>query len=183
MFDLNNITTKMNSSLEAFQRNLSGIRAGRASPSLLDQIKVEVYGSNMPLNQLATVSVQDSTLITVQVWDKGNVGSAEKAIRNSNLNLNPASEGSLIRVPLPKLSEERRAELVKICAEYAEQAKVAIRNIRRDAMDNIKKLQKDSEISEDEQKKYSDDVQQETDQFVKKIDEQLEQKKSEIMAV
>lgn len=178
-----NLKQKISNSISSYKHNLSSIRAGRASVSFLDQIKVDVYGSMMPIKQIANINVQDSSMLTVQLWDKTNVAAAEKAIRTSDLGLNPTSEGGLIRVPIPKLSEERRLELVKICSNYAEQAKISIRNIRRDILDNLKKEQKDSIISEDELKTYSTEVQKIIDESVKDIDQLFLVKKEEILSV
>ncbi len=178
-----NIKQKISNSINSYKHNLSSIRAGRASASFLDQIKVDVYGNMMPIKQIANINVQDSSMLTVQLWDKGNVAAAEKAIRISDLGLNPTSEGSLIRVPIPKLSQERRLELVKICSNYSEQAKISIRNIRRDILDNLKKEQKDSIISEDEFKTYSNEVQKIIDESVKDIDQLFLEKKEEILSV
>jgi ribosome recycling factor len=180
---MQDIEQKMHATFEAFQKNLSSIRAGRASPNLLDKIQVEVYGSFMPLNQVATVSVVDNNMLSVQVWDQGNSGVAEKAIRTSDLGLNPSAEGNVIRVPLPKLSEERREELVKICASYAEQAKVSLRNIRRDSNDALKKQQKDSDISEDEMHDKMSEIDKKTESHVKEIDGKMQAKKIEILSV
>jgi len=177
------LKTRTEGSLSAYKNNIASIRAGRASSSLLDQVKVEVYGSLMPLNQLATVTVQDPTLLNVQVWDKNNIASVEKAIRTADLGLNPTTDGDLVRVPIPKLSEERRAELVKVCAGYAEQAKISIRNVRRDVLDGLKKQQKDGDLSEDELKTNSDNVQKIVDDVVKEIDDLHGKKKEEIMVV
>ena len=180
---LNEVSSKMDNTINNYQKNIASVRAGRASVHLLDQIKVESYGNLSPLNQIGTVTVQDSTMLNVQIWDKANIEAAEKAIRNSDLGVNPSIDGNLIRVPLPKLSEERRVELVKICSNFAEQAKISIRNIRRDALDNLKKQEKQSEISEDELKINSDNIQKITDEHTKKIDVLHENKKHDIMDV
>jgi ribosome recycling factor len=180
---INDLKKRMDNSFTSLKNNFSSVRAGRASPNLLDNISVDVYGSPMPINQVATVSVADNTLLTVQVWDKGNVDAVIKAISTSNLGINPSNEGTLVRVPLPKLSEERRLELGKICAGYAEQGKVAIRNIRRDGIDSIKKLQKDSEISEDQLHADSDRIQKITDEVIKNIEDSLKAKTAEIVSV
>lgn len=177
------VKERMISSLESYKKNLSGVRAGRASPDLLNSIRVEAYGSPMPLAQLATVSVQDASMITVQVWDKTVGDKTLKAIQSSDLGVNPIKDGDIIRVPLPKLSEERRKELVKLCANHAEQAKVAVRNIRRDEIDEVKKLNKSSDISEDEMHQKVADIQKVTDDFSKEIDELLSTKQLEIMKV
>ena len=144
--DLDDLTRRMNGAVEALKKDFSGLRTGRASASLLDGVVVNVYGSDMPLNQIGTVNVPESRLISVQIWDRNNVGAAEKAIRNSGLGLNPATEGSTIRVPIPELTEERRTELSRIAHKYAEQAKIAVRHVRRDGMDTLKKMEKDGEV-------------------------------------
>jgi len=174
---------KMDNTIANYQKNIASVRAGRASVHLLDQIKVESYGNLSPINQIGTITVQDSTMLNVQIWDKANVEAAEKAIRNSDLGVNPNIDGNNIRVPLPKLSEERRIELVKICANFAEQAKISIRNIRRDSIDELKKQEKNSEISEDELKTQSNDIQKITDEHTKKIDTLHDTKKQDIMDV
>lgn len=178
--DLNH---RMDKSLETYKHNISSVRAGRATPDLLNQIKVEAYNDMMPLNQVATISAPDSTTLAVQVWDKENIATVEKSIIKSNLGLNPSADGNIIRIPLPKLSEERRLELCKICANYAEQAKVSIRNIRRDLIDQTKKDQKDGNISEDAMHDAINEIQKITDNFTNKIDEILTSKKNEIMSV
>jgi ribosome recycling factor len=174
---------RMDGGVASLKHSLNGLRTGRASASLLDPIKIEAYGNFIPINQAATVSVSDSKLITVQVWDKSQVSTIEKAIRDSGLGLNPMSDGNLIRVPLPDLSEERRKELCKKAHEYGEQSKVAIRNIRRDGMDTFKKMEKDKQISEDESRNRSDEVQKLTDEFIKKIDQAVSDKEKDIMTV
>ena len=187
MADFNTIKmetqARMEKSLEALKADFGGLRAGRAHASLLDGILVEAYGSMTPLNQVGAISVPDARTLSVSVWDKSLAKSVEKALRESDLGLNPMSDGQLIRIPIPPLSEERRKELVKIAGKYAEQCKVAIRNIRRDAMDEVKKLKKDSLISEDEEKKYNNDIQKWTDDAIKKVDEQVAGKEKDIMQV
>lgn len=180
---LNEFEKKMNAGLDVLQREFTGLRTGRASINLLDPIKVDAYGSLTPLSQVGTVSTPEARMITVQVWDKGLVKNVEKAIRESSLGLNPAIDGQLVRIPLPPLTEERRQELVKIAAKYAEESRISIRNVRRDGMELIKKLEKDKEISEDEQHSLADDMQKLTDDFIKKIDELLAQKQKDIMVV
>ena len=182
-FRLNQFKDRMEHSVDAFLKEISGIRAGRASTALLDPIKVEAYGSLMPLTQVGTVSAPDARMLVVNVWDKGLVKSVEKAIRESSANLNPATDGQTVRVPIPPLSEERRQELSKLAGKYAEDAKVAIRNIRRDAMDTIKKQEKDGKISEDDLKRLSDDIQNLTNEYVKKIDTIAEAKQKDIMQI
>ncbi|MFV0321055.1 MAG: ribosome recycling factor [Alphaproteobacteria bacterium] len=179
----NDLKKRMQGAVEALSHEFSGLRTGRASTALLDPIKVHVWGQDMPLNQVATISTPEARMITVQVWDKSNVNAIEKAIRESNLGLNPASDGQLIRLPIPPLNEERRTELTKIARGYTEDARIAVRNVRRHAMDDIKKLEKESEISEDEMHNWQDDVQKLTDTFVKELDELLEKKEQEIMQV
>lgn len=174
---------KMESSLDSFSKDLSGIRAGRASVALLEPIKVEAYGSILPLNQVGAISAPDPRMLMVSVWDKSMVKAVEKAIRDSEMNLNPMVDGQNVRVPIPPLSEERRKELSKLAAKYSEESKIAIRNIRRDAMEFLKQLEKNGEISEDEQRKLSNSVQDMTDQFSKQIENLLAQKQKDIMQI
>lgn len=174
---------RMDGALEALRKEFAGLRTGRASVNLLDPVQVEAYGGSMHLSQLATVSVPEARLITVQVWDKGLVKAVDKAIRESGLGLNPQQDGSTIRVPIPELNEERRMELAKVAGKYAEQARVAIRNVRRDGMELLKRLEKDHEISEDEHGKLSNEVQSLTDQHTKKVDEALQVKEKEIKQI
>lgn len=181
--DLTDIERRMDGAIEALRKEFAGLRTGRASASLLEPITVEVYGSAMPLNQVGTISVPEPRLITVQVWDRGAVKATEKAIRDSGLGLNPQTEGQLIRVPIPDLNQERRHELSKVASKYAEQARVAVRNVRRDGMELLKKSEKAGEISQDEHKSLGDKVQTLTDRHIKKIDELLGQKEKEIMQV
>jgi len=173
----------MDGALEALRKEFAGLRTGRASAHLLDQIHVMAYGNSMPLNQLGTVSVPEPRMITVQVWDRSQVGAVEKAIRDGGLGLNPASDGQLVRVPIPELSQERRVELTKIAHKYAEQGRVAVRNVRRDAMDLYKKQEKDGKISQDDHRGLSEQVQKLTDDHVKKIDDALAVKEKEILQV
>jgi ribosome recycling factor len=170
---------KMDGAIDALKKEFSGLRTGRASTNLLDNIQVEAYGNAMPLNQVGTVGVPEPRLLTVQVWDKGMVKSVEKAIRDAGLGLNPQPDGQLVRVPVPELSTERRQELTKIAAKYAEGARVAVRNVRRDAMDAIKK----AKLPEDEAKTQTDKIQKLTDETIKKIDDTLAHKEKEIMQV
>lgn len=174
---------RMDGALEALRKELTGLRTGRASASLLDPVQVSAYGSSMPLNQVGTVSVPESRMISVQVWDKGMVSAVEKAIRDAGLGLNPASDGTTVRVPLPELSQERRQELTKVAHKYAEQGRVAVRNVRRDGMDFLKKQEKDHKITEDEHKKLADLMQKLTDEHVKKVDDVLATKEKEILQV
>ena len=187
MTDFNQIksdtSTRMEKTLDTLKNDFGGLRAGRAHASLLDNIMVEAYGSLSPISQVGTISVPDARTLSVSVWDRGLAKSVEKALRESDLGLNPVSDGQLIRIPIPPLSEERRKELVKIAGKYAEQNKVAIRNIRRDALDEVKKLKKDNLISEDDEKRYSNEIQKLTDDATKKIDDLLEQKEKDILQV
>lgn len=181
--DLGDIERRMKGALESLKHEYAGLRSGRATTSLLDPVTVDVYGANMPLNQVGTVGVPEPRMLSVQVWDKGNVSAVEKAIRNSGLGLNPMIDGQLVRIPIPELNEERRAELAKVAAKYAEQARIAIRNVRRDGMDQLKRMEKDKAISEDDHKMYADEVQELTDKFVGEVDAQLAGKEKEIMQV
>jgi len=182
-FSLPALKERMQKSIASLRDELAGLRTGRASASLLEPVMVEAYGGRMPLNQVATVTVPESRMLSVQVWDRTLAGAVEKAIRNSGLGLNPAAEGQVIRVPLPELNEERRRDLTKVAHNYAEQARVAVRHIRRDGMDLLKKLEKDGDISQDDSRKQSDLVQQATDAAVADIDKVLAVKEQEIMQV
>ena len=181
--DMDDLQRRMEGALNTLKSDFGGLRTGRASTTLLEPIMVEAYGQQMPMSQVGTISAPEPRLLSVQVWDKGQVSFVEKAIREAGLGLNPMADGQMVRVPLPELNEERREELVKIAGKYAEQCRVAVRNIRRDGMDQLKKGEKDGEISQDEQKLLSDDVQKLTDDHVEKIDEALSQKESEIRQV
>ena len=181
--EIKDIETKMNSTVENFMKELSTIRTGRASTKILDSLKVNSYGSEMPIDQLGTVSVQDSRLLTVQVWDKSQLQNVEKSIRESGLGLNPNVDGQLIRIPIPELNDERRTELTKILGKYSEQARIAIRNIRRDGMDQIKKSEKLGELSQDDQKKLASEIQNVTDNMIKEIDLALQKKSEEVMRI
>ncbi len=181
--DIADIERRMNGAVEALKREFAGLRTGRASAALLEPITVDAYGSKMPLNQVGTVGVPDPRMLTVQVWDTGLVGAVEKSIRDSGLGLNPQTEGNLVRVPIPELTEERRVELTKIANKYAEQARVAARNVRRDGMETLKRMEKDGEISQDDQRQWSQDIQKLTDETVKTIDEAVAVKDQEIMQV
>lgn len=174
---------RMDGALDVLRKEFGGIRTGRASSSLLDPVRVEAYGQSMPMNQVGSVSAPEPRLIVVQVWDKGQVKAVEKAIRESNLGLNPQVDGQLIRVPVPDLSEERRRELTKVAARYAEQTRVAVRNVRREGLDNLKKQEKDGKISQDQHHKLEKDVQALTDATIKRVDETLHQKDKEILQV
>ncbi|MEP4380717.1 MAG: ribosome recycling factor [Alphaproteobacteria bacterium] len=173
----------MDGALEALKREFGGLRTGRASTSLLENVDVDAYGAIMPMNQLASVSVPEPRMLSVQVWDNGNIKAVEKAIMDSGLGLNPQTEGNMIRVPIPELSEERREEMAKVAAKYAEQARIAVRNVRRDGMDSLKRLEKDGDISQDEHRARGDDIQQMTDGHISNIDSLLETKEQEIMQV
>jgi ribosome recycling factor len=181
--DLADLGKRMDSALEVLRKELQGLRTGRASASLLEPITVEAYGTEMPLTQVATVNVPEPRLLTVQVWDRGLVKAVEKAIRNSSLGLNPAVDGQLLRVPLPELTQDRRNELVKVAHKYAEQARVAVRNVRRDGMDHLKRLEKDGDISQDEHKHWSDEVQKLTDRHVESVNQLLDHKEKDILQV
>ncbi len=181
--DIADIERRMNGAVEALKREFAGLRTGRASAALLEPITVDAYGSKMPLNQVGTVGVPEPRMLTVQVWDTGLVGAVEKSIRDSGLGLNPQTEGNLVRVPIPELTEERRVELTKIANKYAEQARVAARNVRRDGMDTLKRMEKDGEISQDDQRQWSQDIQKLTDETVSTIDAALTTKDQEIMQV
>jgi ribosome recycling factor len=181
--DLADVGKRMDSALEVLRKELQGLRTGRASASLLEPIVVEAYGSEMPLTQVGTVNVPEPRMLTVQVWDRGLVKAVEKAIRNSSLGLNPSTDGQLLRVPLPELTQERRAELVKVAHRYAEQARVAVRNVRRDGMDTLKKLERDGDISQDEHKHWADEVQKITDKHIEAVNQLLEQKEKDIVQV
>jgi ribosome recycling factor len=182
-FKLDDYKKRMDGAITALTHEFGGLRTGRASPTILDPITVEAYGSVSPLNQVAGVSVPEPRMISVQVWDKSVVQAVDKAIRAANLGLNPIIDGQTLRIPVPPLTGERRTELSKVAAKYAEQQRVAVRNIRRDAMEHLKKLEKDHGISEDEHKKHGAEVQKATDDHIKKIDDMLRHKEEEIMQV
>ena len=181
--DLKSYRDRMDKSVAALKDDFAGLRTGRANAGLLDPVQVEAYGSTSPLNAVAAISVPEPRMITVNVWDKGMVVSVEKAIRNANLGLNPIVDGQTLRIPIPPLTEERRKDLVKLAGKYAEQQKIAVRNVRRDANDDFKKAEKAGDISQDEQKRLETDVQKETDAAIKRIDETLKTKEQEIMQV
>ncbi|MDA0366943.1 MAG: ribosome recycling factor [Proteobacteria bacterium] len=181
--DLESIERRMHGALDVLKQEFGGLRTGRASASLLEPIKVDAYGAEMPLNQVGTISVPESRMITVQVWDKSMVASVEKAIRNAGLGLNPSPDGQLVRVPIPELSEERRQEMAKIAGKYAEQAKVSVRNVRRHTMDELKRMEKDGDLSEDDHKIYSEEVQSITDKTIAEIDDVYARKQAEIIQV
>jgi len=181
--DLSDVKRRMDSALETLRKEFAGLRTGRASPNLLDPVMVDAYGSSMPLSQVGTVSVPEPRMLTVTVWDKGMVKAVEKAIRDAGLGLNPSADGTLVRVPLPELNTERRKELSKIASKYGEQARISVRNVRRDGMDMLKKMEKDGDISEDELNRWQTEVQNLTDSHIKKVDETLAVKEKEIMQV
>ena len=181
--DLDEIKRRMDGALDALEREFNGLRTGRASANLLEPLTVEAYGSQMPINQVGTVNVAEARLLTVQVWDQQLVKAVEQAIIESELGLNPQTEGNLIRIPIPDLSEERRVELKKVAGRYAEQGKVAVRNVRRDGMDTLKQMERDGEISQDGQKSQADEIQKLTDEHITLIDELLAAKEAEIMQV
>jgi ribosome recycling factor len=181
--EINDIKIKMNSSIEFLEKEFQTIRTSRANPTMLENIFVEAYGAKTPLNQLGNISSPDSTMLTIQVWDSSLIKNIENSILESNLGINPQIDGSLIRLPIPKLSEERRSELTKIASQYAESSKISIRNIRRDFIELKKNETKESSLSEDELKKYLSEVQIQTDKYISDIDKLLEQKKIDIMKV
>ena len=180
-YDKADVARRMHGAVEALKHDLQGLRTGRASTALLDPIQVEVYGANMPLNQVATVSVPEPRMLAVQVWDRSNVTPVEKAIRAAGLGINPIVDGQNIRLPIPDLTEERRRELAKLASQYAEKGKIAVRNVRRDAMDALKTDEKKKEIAEDEHKRLDAEVQKLTDDTVKEIDVVVAAKEKEIL--
>jgi ribosome recycling factor len=182
-FDLSDLERRMRGAVETLKKEFGGLRTGRASIHLLDPVVVNVYGARMPINQVATVSTPDARTISVQVWDKGQVSAVEKGIREANLGLNPVTDGALIRLPIPPLNAERRQELVKIAHKYTEHARVAVRNVRREGMDLLKKLDKDGQMSEDDHHKNSAKVQDLTDRLIKEVDQALASKEAEIKQV
>nr|WP_099593194.1 ribosome recycling factor [Amylibacter kogurei] len=180
--DTADLERRMEGAMVALKNEFASLRTGRASASILDPVLVDAYGSNMPLNQCGTVNVPEPRMITVTVWDKGLVGAVEKAIRNSGIGINPVVDGMVLRLPIPELNEERRAELAKVAGQYGENAKVAVRNVRKDGMDQVKKGKADG-MSEDDQKFWSDEIQSLTDAAIKKVDDAIEHKQQEIMQV
>jgi ribosome recycling factor len=180
-YDKGDLQRRMTGAVEALKHDLGGLRTGRASTTLLDPIQVDVYGATMPINQVATVSAPEPRLLSVQVWDRGNVGAVEKAIRNANLGINPIVDGPNIRLPIPDMTEERRKELAKLAHQYAEKAKIAVRNVRRDGMDALKQDEKKHEISEDDRKRRETEVQKLTDETIAEIDQVLAAKDREIL--
>ena len=181
--DLEDIKRRMHGAVGVLKSEFVGLRTGRASSALLEPVIVDAYGASMPMNQVATINVTDSRMISVQGWEQGLASFVEKAIRDSGLGLNPSTDGNTVRVPIPQLSEERRVELTKVAHKYCEQARVAVRNIRRDGMDQLKRQEKNGQISQDEQRAWGDDLQNLTNGFIKEIEEALASKESEIMQV
>ena len=179
-FEIGDLERRMRAAIDALKRELSGLRTGRASANLLDPVMVNVYGQKLPLNQVGSISVPEPRMITVQVWDKAAVPAVDKALREANLGLNPIIDGNLLRLPVPPLTQERRQELIKLAHKYAEQCRVAIRNVRRDGMEVLKKLEKDSKISQDEHRSNSAKVQDLTDKLIKEVDQILANKEVEI---
>jgi len=182
-FDKEDVKRRMKGAVATLKHEFAGLRTGRANPAILEPVMVEAYGNPMPLNQVGTISAPEPRLLTVQVWDKGLAKAVDKAIRDGGLGLNPQLDGQLVRIPIPQLNEERRRELAKLAAKYAEQARVAVRNVRRDGMDHLKRLEKDHAISEDQHRKLSDELQKMTDESVHEIDHALATKDQEIMHV
>lgn len=182
-YDKKDLERRMDGAINSLHTELQGLRTGRASTHLLETVQVSAYGSMMPINQVGSVSVMDARMLAVNVWDKGLVSAADKAVRESGLGLNPVVDGQTLRIPIPPLNEERRTELTKVAGKYAESARIAVRNVRRDGMDALKKMEKDGDISEDESRSLSDEVQKLTDQFIKQVDETLKSKEAEIMQV
>ena len=183
VLDMADIKRRMEGALTSLKNDLAGLRTGRASANILDPITVEAYGQAMPMNQVGTVSVPEPRMISVQVWDKSMVGAVEKAIRESDLGLNPVTDGTTLRIPLPELNEERRREIAKVAHQYAEQARIAVRHVRRDGMESIKKSEKDGDVGQDDARVASDNVQSETDAMIAEIDTIVAAKEAEIMQV
>ncbi|MEO0498050.1 MAG: ribosome recycling factor [Pseudomonadota bacterium] len=183
MLDLKDLQRRMDGTVTALRNDLSGLRTGRASANIVEPLMVDAYGSKMPMNQVANVSVPDARTVQIQVWDSGLVRAVDKAVRDSNLGLNPVLDGQLLRIPMPEMTEDRRREVVKIANEYTEKARVAARHVRRDGMDQLKKAEKDGDLSKDEAHSLSEDVQKMTDGTIKEIDATLATKEAEIMQV
>ena len=182
-FDITDLKRRMQGALAALKQELRGLRTGRASASLIEPVHVDAYGQSMPINQLATISVPEPRMLSIQVWDKTMVAAVDKAIRNSNLGLSPIVEGQVLRIRIPELNEQRRKEMAKVAHKYAEEARIAVRHVRRDGIDTLKKLLKDKALSEDEEKRHEHEIQKATDEFVAEIDSALNAKESEIMQV
>ncbi|MSO75198.1 MAG: ribosome recycling factor [Alphaproteobacteria bacterium] len=181
--DLADVKRRMQSAVDVLRHELTGLRTGRASANLLEPITVEVYGTHMPLKQVATINVPEPRMITVQVWDRSQVKAVERAIQQASLGLNPIAEGQMLRIPIPELNQERRTELAKIAHKYAEQARIAVRNVRRDGMDRVKKQEKGGDLSQDEARSQTEHIQKVTDQMIGQIDQLLASKEKEIMQV
>jgi ribosome recycling factor len=182
-FDLGDVKRRMQGAINALKHDLGSLRTGRASPNLLDPLHIDAYGSPMPISQVATVSVPEPRLLSVQVWDRSMVSAVEKAIRESDLGLNPQTEGQVIRLRIPEMNEQRHKEMVKVAHKYAEEARVAVRHVRRDGLDLLKKLEKDGAIGQDDEKRQADQVQKATDQAIAEVDSVLQAKEKEIMQV
>ncbi|GAA4497225.1 ribosome recycling factor [Gluconacetobacter tumulicola] len=180
---LDDLVRRMDGALDSLRRDFAGLRSGRASPALIEPVRVEAYGGEVPLTQVGSIAVPEARMLTVQVWDRSLVGAVERAIRDSGLGLNPAADGQTVRVPIPQLTEERRNDLARTAGKYSENAKIAVRGVRRDGMDQTKTLEKKSEISQDEVKVWSEAIQKLTDQYVKRIDDMLAEKEREIKQV
>jgi ribosome recycling factor len=183
VFDISDLKRRMQGAVAALKHDLGGLRTGRASASLIEPVHVEAYGQSMPLNQVATISVPESRMLSVQVWDKGMVGAVDRAIRDANLGLSPTVEGQILRIRIPELNEQRRKEMVKVAHKYTEEARVAVRHVRRDGIDALKKSLKDKAIGEDDEKRHESEVQKLTDQFIAEVDHALADKEKEIMQV
>ncbi len=181
--DIDDLVRRMDGSIEVLRKEFAGLRTGRATPSLLEPVTVEAYGAQMPINQVATINVPEPRMLSVQVWDKSMTKAVEKAIRDADLGLNPMADGQLVRVPIPELNEERREELSRVAGKYAEQVRIAVRNVRHDGINKLKRMEKDGDLSEDDHRLWADEVQSITDQHVEKIDEMLSTKQTEIMQV
>ena len=181
--DIDDLVRRMDGTVAVLRKEFAGLRTGRATPSLLDPVTVEAYGAQMPINQVATVNVPEPRMISVQVWDKSMTKAVEKAIRDAELGLNPMADGQLVRVPIPELNEERREELSRVGGKYAEQSRVAVRNVRHDGINKLKRMEKDGDLSEDDHRLWDDEVQSITDEHIEKIDSMLEVKQTEIMQV
>ncbi len=181
--DIDDLVRRMDGTVAVLRKEFAGLRTGRATPSLLDPVTVEAYGAQMPINQVATVNVPEPRMISVQVWDKSMTKAVEKAIRDAELGLNPMADGQLVRVPIPELNEERREELSRVAGKYAEQSRIAVRNVRHDGINKLKRMEKDGDLSEDDHRLWDDEVQSITDEHIEKIDSMLEVKQTEIMQV
>lgn len=182
-FDVGDLKRRMQSTIQGFKHELGGLRTGRASASLVEPVQVQAYGQSMPLNQVATISIPEARSISVQVWDKGMVNAVDKAIRDSNLGLSPVVEGQVLRIRIPELNEQRRREMVKVAHKYSEDARISVRHVRRDGIDQLKKLLKEKLITEDDEKRFEADVQKATDQAVSEVDQALAVKEKEIMQI